>query len=264
MTKENVAIITADVISDFSFEDLFESLVSKVSGFFGVSVGRVVDVLWCSLTAEDFVSRLWWRDNGLADRWWLEFHDQAATRFSKYFAEECEREGLNVRVVREAQVEYGRVDVFIETGKPIKVVRMFNDREEDFLEVVVETKSGTSFNLSQCLRYLVGKNWFRRAVIPWRIQANQYPVIKGWEHEKAVKGFMASCIYTAKKVLEAVERGEIEPRKPENSENNKNQNYLTSEEAERLFSILDDVEEQLPNLTKKILETIKERDKKNV
>jgi len=62
--------------------------------------------------------------------------------------------------------------VFIETGKPIKVVRMFNDREEDFLEVVVETKSGTSFNLYRCLRYLVGKNWFRRAVIPWRIQAN--------------------------------------------------------------------------------------------
>lgn len=268
MTKENVAIITADVISDFSFEDLFESLVSKVSGFFGVSVGRVVDVLWCSLTVEDFVSRLWRKDNGLADRWWLEVHDQAATRFAKYFAEKCELEGLNVRVVREAQVEYGRVDVFIETGKPIKVVRIFDNnndsKEGDFLEVVVETKSGTSFNLSQCLRYLVGKNWFRRAVIPWRIQANQYPVIKGWEHEKAVKGFMKSCVYTAKKVLEAIGKGEIEPRKPENSENNKNQNYLTSEEAERLFSILDDVEEQLPNLTSKIFETIKERGKKNV
>ncbi len=262
MTKENVAIITADVISDFSFEDLFESLVSKVAGFFGVSVGRVVDVLWCSLTAEDFVSRLWWRDNGLADRWWLEVHDQAATRFAKYFAERCELEGLNVRVVREAQVEYGRVDVFIETGKPIKVVRIFGDGcncGEDFLEVVVEVKSGVSFSLSQCLRYIVGRNWFRRAVIPWRIQANQYPVIKGWEHEKAVKGFMASCIYTAKKVLEAVEKGEIEPRKPENHEEGKNQNYLTSEEAEKLFSTLDNVEEQLPNLTNKILETINEK-----
>ena len=252
---------------DFSVEDLFEDLVGRVAGFFGVSVGRVVDVLWCSLTVEDFVAKLWRKDNCLADRWWLEVHDQAATRFAKYFAERCELEGLNVRVAREAHVEYGRVDVFIETGKPIKVVRIFgenSDSGEDFLEVVVETKSGTSFNLPQCLRYLVGRNWFRRAVIPWRIQAKQYPVIKGWEHEKAVKGFMASCICTAKKVLEAIERGEIELRKPENCENNKNQNYLTSEEAEKLFSILDDVEEQLPNLTSKIFETIKERDKKNV
>jgi len=182
---------------------------------------------------------------------YMECHRLAVGTLVEELEDKLSKMGYSVRILSEAETEYGRVDVLIKpTNFGVRLRYGVN-------ELIVEVKTGLSISLSQILRYLLDRE--NETLILWRIRNRQVLKFNGTCLKPLLVRFVKMCVLRGERLLAT----------PEPSCEHPEQNDCWSPTQEEIQNMLEDfaqaLVETLPHVLKTVLETleVKENDRKS-